>query len=90
MCRGKASTTRSFGEGCAKLSRLQASEGEGRNMRLAFKYAFIAIPVMLSLAAPVAAGSGQDAMAAYAKGDYATALRLLRPLADQGDAQAQI
>jgi hypothetical protein len=45
-------------------------------MKLAFKYAFSAIPVMLSLAAPVAAGSRQNAMAAYAKGDYATALRL--------------
>ncbi len=57
-------------------------------MKLAFKHTFVAILVM-SLAAPVAAGPGQDAMAAYARGDYATALRLLRPLADQGDAQAQ-
>jgi Sel1 repeat len=38
---------------------------------------------------PVAAGPGEDAMAAYARGDYITALRILRPLADQGDAQAQ-
>ena len=58
-------------------------------MKLAFKHTFVAIPVMLSLATPVAAGSGQDAVAAYARGDYAAALRLLRPLADQGDAQAQ-
>src|SRR6202035_6044415 len=65
--------------------------GPGRSltMKLAFKHTFVAILVMLSLAAPVAAGPGQDAMAAYARGDYATALRLLRPLADQGDAQAQ-
>ena len=34
-------------------------------------------------AAPVAAGSLEDAHAAYESGDYATALRLLRPLADQ-------
>ncbi len=31
----------------------------------------------------------EDADAAYDRGDYETALRLLRPLAEQGDAQAQ-
>ena len=36
-----------------------------------------------------AAGPYEDALAAYKKGDYATALRLLRPLADQGNARAQ-
>ena len=35
------------------------------------------------------AGPRQDGEAAYANGDYATALRLLRPLANQGDASAQ-
>ncbi len=58
-------------------------------MKLAFKYAFVAIPVMLSFAAPVAAGPVEDAMAACDRGDYTTAVRLLRPLAEQGDAQAQ-
>ena len=52
--------------------------------------AFAAIVLLLSLAAPVAAGPLEDANAAYGRGDYATALRLLRPLADQGDADAQI
>jgi uncharacterized protein len=65
------------------------SEGEVATMKLGFKYTFAPILVMLSLAAPVAAGPNQDAMAAYERGDYATALRLLHPLADQGDAQAQ-
>ena len=51
--------------------------------------AFAAIVLLLSLAAPVAAGPLEDATAAYDRGDYATALRLLRPLADQGDAIAQ-
>ena len=51
--------------------------------------AFAAIVLLLSLAAPVAAGPFEDATAAYNRGDYATALRLLRPLADQGDASAQ-
>jgi uncharacterized protein len=39
--------------------------------------------------APVAAGTLEDAAAAYSKGDYVTALRLLGPLAAQGDAYAE-
>jgi len=35
------------------------------------------------------AGSLEDAIAANARGDYATAMRLLRPLAEQGNANAQ-
>ena len=35
------------------------------------------------------AGQLNDAKAAYDRGDYATALRLLRPLAEQGNARAQ-
>ena len=61
-------------------------------MKLTLKHATAAILLMVSFAAPVAAGPLEDtdyADAAYAKGDYATALRLLRPLADQGDAAAQ-
>jgi hypothetical protein len=33
--------------------------------------------------------SFEDAVAAYQRGDYATAMLLLRPLADEGDADAQ-
>src|SRR5450759_4601026 len=65
-------------------------------MKLALKYALAAIILMLSFAAPVAAGPGEDGVdayndgvAAYNRGDYATALRLFRPLADQGVAIAQ-
>ena len=36
-----------------------------------------------------AAGPFEDGVAAYKRGDYATALRLLRPLAAQGNAAAQ-
>src|SRR5437660_1796183 len=57
-------------------------------MSRAFKAIFAATILGLSFAAPVAAGP-RDINDAIAKGDYATALRLLRPLADQGDAQAQ-
>ncbi len=48
-----------------------------------------AIMLVLSLATPVVAGEFDDAAVAYSKGDYATALRLYRPLADQGNAAAQ-
>jgi hypothetical protein len=58
-------------------------------MKLMLKHTFAAIVLVLNFAVPVAAGPGEDAMAAFARGDYTTALRLLRPLADQGDAQAQ-
>jgi hypothetical protein len=34
------------------------------------------------------AGPFKDALSAYGRGDYATAMRLLRPLADQGDGKA--
>ncbi len=37
----------------------------------------------------VYAGPLEDGQAAYSRGDYATALRLFRPLAEQGDASAQ-
>lgn len=43
--------------------------------------------VTLGLAAPLPAADAADA--AYWKGDHATALRLARPLADQGDGRAQ-
>ena len=44
----------------------------------------------LGLSEPVLAGPREDAAAAaYLKQDYATALRLYRQLADQGDAWAQ-
>jgi uncharacterized protein len=57
-------------------------------MKRAFN-AIVAVIILLSLAAPVAAGPFEDATAAWGKGDYATALRLIRPLADQGNASAQ-
>ena len=45
--------------------------------------------VFLAWAGPALAGGPEDGLAAYNAGDYATALRLCRPLAEQGDAQAQ-
>jgi hypothetical protein len=53
-----------------------------------------AATLAVSLVAAVLAGAAlagplDDAQAAYNRGDYATALQLIRPLADQGDARAQ-
>ena len=45
--------------------------------------------LLVCAAGPAVAGPFEDAAAARGSGDYATALRLLRPLADQGIADAQ-
>ena len=45
--------------------------------------------LMLSFAVSGAAGPSEDADAAMKRHDYKTALRLIRPLAEQGDANAQ-
>jgi TPR repeat protein len=49
----------------------------------------VSIIFTLTFAASATAGPLKDADAAYRKGDYATALRLMRPLAEEGDAEAQ-
>jgi hypothetical protein len=43
----------------------------------------------LALFGPVVAGPFKDGQVAYSRGDYATAMSLWRPLAEQGDAPAQ-
>ena len=58
-------------------------------MKFTPKPVLAAIALILSLAAPAVADPYEDASAAYIKGDYATALRLWRPLADQGVNGAQ-
>jgi TPR repeat protein len=58
-------------------------------MKRTLKHALAAIILVLSFAAPVVAGPYDDANAAAMRGDYATALRIVRPLADQGNAEAQ-
>ena len=50
---------------------------------------FAGVVLALVLFGAAAAGPLEDATAAYQRGDYATALRLLRSLADHGDAIAQ-
>ena len=59
-------------------------------MRHGIKAGLVALVVFLGLAAPpVAAGPFEDGVAAFGRGDYATALQLWRTLANQGDANAQ-
>ena len=55
----------------------------------AIRFAFLAAWLIAAFAGPAAAGPFEDAGIAYQRGDYATALRLLRPLAEQGVAGAQ-
>ena len=53
------------------------------------KFALVAILLVASAAAPAIATPLQDAGNAYARGDFATALQLWKPLAEQGDVVAQ-
>jgi uncharacterized protein len=58
-------------------------------MNRTFKAAVAALMLAVGSAGSVAAGPFEDAADALDKRDYATALRLMRPLAEQGLAQAQ-
>jgi TPR repeat protein/S1-C subfamily serine protease len=58
-------------------------------MRHLLKAGLLTLVLCLRIATLAAAGPVEDGLAAYNRGDYATALRLWRPLADQGDAHAQ-
>jgi len=58
-------------------------------MKRSIKSLLATLVVSLSLAAPVLAGPFEDGEAAYERGDYVTALRLMRPLAEQGQTNAQ-
>jgi hypothetical protein len=58
-------------------------------MNRTFKAAVAAIFLVVSFAWSAVGGPFEDAAAAYEKGDYATVMRLIRPLAEQGDPRAQ-
>ena len=63
--------------------------GRNRLIETGLSALVLALILILGPAAPVAAGPLEDGVSAYERGDYATALRLLRPLADQRLAPAQ-
>jgi TPR repeat protein len=67
-----------------------ATMGATAGMNRTFKAAVAALVLAVGFAGSVAAGTFEDAVAAYEREEYATALRLLRPLADQGSAEAQL
>jgi uncharacterized protein len=58
-------------------------------MKLTLKHAIAAIILVLRFATPAGAGPLEYADAAIKRRDYMTAVRLIRPLAEQGDANAQ-
>jgi TPR repeat protein len=58
-------------------------------MRDLIGVAFLTLLVSMVRVAPVVAGPLEDATAADSRGDYAVAIRLLDPLAAQGNARAQ-
>lgn len=58
-------------------------------MKLSYSAAAAALSLMLAVGAPAASANGPDPVAAYEAGNYAEALRLFRPRAERGDAQAQ-
>jgi uncharacterized protein len=51
--------------------------------------ALTALLMLVAVAGVAAAGPFEDGRAALDRGDYVTAYRLLRPLAEQGDVRAQ-
>jgi uncharacterized protein len=53
------------------------------------KHAVAAIILVLGFATPAVAGPIEDANAAIKRRDYATAVRLIRPLAEQGKGPVQ-
>src|SRR5262249_48862199 len=58
-------------------------------MTYAFRAIFAAIILVSTYAAPMAAGPLEDGYAAYTRGDFTTAMQIMRPLADQGHVTAQ-
>jgi uncharacterized protein len=58
-------------------------------MNRTFKATTAALMVAVSFAGSVCAGPFEDAAAAYRKGDYAAALGIIRPLAEEGNVAAQ-
>jgi uncharacterized protein len=58
-------------------------------MNRTFKATVAALMLAVSFAGSIAAGPFEDAATAYKKGNYATALELIRPLAEEGNVAAQ-
>jgi TPR repeat protein len=59
-------------------------------VRRRLRAGLVVFALSLGIAMPVAAGQFEDAIAASDRGNYATAIQLLRPLAEQGNPRAEI
>jgi uncharacterized protein len=53
------------------------------------RFGLLILLISASSADPASGGPFDDGIAAYERGDYATAFRLMKPLAEQGDAKSQ-
>jgi TPR repeat protein len=58
-------------------------------MKPSINYLLATLVLSICLAAPALAGPFEDGVAAYDRKDYAAALWIFRPLAEQGNASAQ-
>jgi hypothetical protein len=76
-----------------RIAHPDASSRISRTMRATIRTlrtVFPALLILLNIASTVAADEFADGLRAYMKADYATALRLVRPPADQGNERAQV
>jgi hypothetical protein len=62
---------------------------EAKSMRNLFRADLLTLALLAVFATPMAAGPYEDGVSARDRGDFATALRLWHPSAEQGDARAQ-
>src|SRR3990172_3515441 len=62
---------------------------ERKGMDRYLTFGFLILMFSISMTVSAFGGQFEDATAAYERGDYATAFRLMKPLAEKGDAKAQ-
>ena len=68
---------------------MDAKVRERKEMVRYLTFGFLTLLISTSTAVPVYGGQFDDGIAAYERGDYGTAFRLMKPLAERGDARAQ-
>src|SRR5262249_17059142 len=78
-----------MGLDCCRRSPERMATDQMKNKTLCLAAGALATIMLVLSSAPATAGQLEDAVAAYVRGDDETAVRLLRPLAEQGDARAQ-
>src|SRR5712672_3137485 len=82
-----------FGSGVANFDRVsQLSSnpgGQGRRMNKRMIFGGLVAAAQILGSGGAVAGPWEDGMTAYNRGDYMPAIRLFRPLAEQGNARAQ-